>query len=130
MLETSASPAMNDGANRRPKNLRMNPPLGCSPSQQVWRNGKDDPRRCQRVSGSESFASRTDLCASYCSICPKGGSSTGGEGGIRTHEGFHLTRFPVERHKPDYATSPSGIRAEGEGCEPSQAFTVHVFETC
>jgi peptidoglycan/LPS O-acetylase OafA/YrhL len=25
----------------------------------------------------------------------------GGEGGIRTHEGLHLTRFPGERHKPD-----------------------------
>jgi peptidoglycan/LPS O-acetylase OafA/YrhL len=27
--------------------------------------------------------------------------SKGGEGGIRTHEGLHLTRFPGERHKPD-----------------------------
>src|SRR5258707_335705 len=84
MLETSASPAMNDGANRRPKNLRMSPPLGCSPSQQVWRNGRDDPRRCQRVSGCECFALRTDLLAAYCSVCTKGFGGCNGrfEGGF------------------------------------------------
>ena len=34
---------------------------------------------------------------------------SGGEGGIRTREGFHPTRFPGARTRPDYATSPRGI---------------------
>ena len=29
-----------------------------------------------------------------------------GEGGIRTREPLRVTRFPSERAKPDYATSP------------------------
>src|SRR6266851_7271238 len=72
MRETNASPAMNDGASRRPKNLRMYPPLGCSPSTQVWRNSMDALGRCQRVSGCETFGPRTDLCAARCSNCLKG----------------------------------------------------------
>jgi GT2 family glycosyltransferase len=32
---------------------------------------------------------------------PPRSGTRGGEGGIRTHEGLHLTRFPGERHKPD-----------------------------
>ena len=31
---------------------------------------------------------------------------TGGEGGIRTRGGVTLTRFPIVRIRPDYATSP------------------------
>jgi hypothetical protein len=36
--------------------------------------------------------------------------SRGGEGGIRTHGAFQLTRFPGERVRPDYATSPLGLQ--------------------
>ena len=33
----------------------------------------------------------------------------GGEGGIRTRGGFTLTRFPIVRIRPDYATSPQSL---------------------
>ncbi len=33
-------------------------------------------------------------------------AATGGEGGIRTRGGVTLTRFPIVRIRPDYATSP------------------------
>jgi hypothetical protein len=36
--------------------------------------------------------------------------STGGEGGIRTRGGVTLTRFPIVRIRPDYATSPRSRR--------------------
>jgi hypothetical protein len=35
---------------------------------------------------------------------------TGGEGGIRTRGGVTLTRFPIVRIRPDYATSPRTLR--------------------
>ena len=37
-------------------------------------------------------------------------ASTGGEGGIRTRGGVTLTRFPIVRIRPDYATSPRSRR--------------------
>jgi hypothetical protein len=37
-------------------------------------------------------------------------ADTGGEGGIRTRGGVTLTRFPIVRIRPDYATSPRSRR--------------------
>jgi hypothetical protein len=37
-------------------------------------------------------------------------SGTGGEGGIRTRGGVTLTRFPIVRIRPDYATSPRSVQ--------------------
>ena len=37
-------------------------------------------------------------------------ANTGGEGGIRTRGGVTLTRFPIVRIRPDYATSPRSRR--------------------
>src|SRR5690348_15068300 len=69
---------------------------------------------------------------------PSRGSPTadeGGEGGIRTHDGLHRTRFPGERHRPTrrplqtqtslIMTAP--VWAERVGFEPTKAFTPHSF---
>jgi hypothetical protein len=37
-------------------------------------------------------------------------AGAGGEGGIRTRGGVTLTRFPIVRIRPDYATSPRSVR--------------------
>ena len=77
-------------------------------------------------------ASRTQ-CSTGLSYSPKSNldnsSCCDGRGGIRTHEGFHPTRFPIVLLKPlgHPSSDPAVHSAERVGFEPTRAFRARRF---